>query len=494
MGGAVECVKLLLSAGAAVNQAAKEGDAPLHCAASKGDADCVKQLLSANAAINQAGFQGGTALGVAVLHGQANCVKQLLGAGAAVDKATERGSTPLHFAAQEGQVECVKLLLGAGGTVDQADNEGGTPLHWAAKLGQVECVKLLLVAGAAVDQADNEGSTPVLLAAEFGQADSIKLLLAAGATVDPISKKRWTPLHIAAQEGQVECVKLLLAAGATVDPIQENGWTPLHFAAHKGEVECVKLLLEAGANVNRVDGEGCTPLQDAINHGYLLTVQVISSHGASRSSILWHTVGWLNAEEAAAHFRKAEILAWLQLSREWTPLQHLEVLTVQRTRALLRAGADLHAGEPSALERARFAERGAMKVGSTVRLHSLMSRPLLNGKMGVVVADAGASTGRVGVRVPDEHKPLALKPANLHSVAAEGEAMEASRLIEKAAVWSPESHELFPRAARKWAVEVMRIGCLIARDKERLNGEAAASGLEDCWRSLVLPNVVARPH
>ena len=70
--------------------------------------------------------------------------------------------------------------------------------------------------------------------------------------------------------------------------------------------------------------------------------------------------------------------------------------------------------------------------------------------------------------------------------------MEASRLIEKAAVWSPESHELFPRAARKWAVEVMRIGpdCLGQGAPQRRGG-----GL---WPRTVgaacAPNVVARPH
>ena len=33
---------------------------------------------------------------------------------------------------------------------------------------------------------------------------------------------------------------------------------------------------------------------------------------------------------------------WLALSREWSPLHHLEFLSPERTRALLRGGADLH--------------------------------------------------------------------------------------------------------------------------------------------------------
>ena len=50
------------------------------------------------------------------------------------------------------------------------------------------------------------------------------------------------------------------------------------------------------------------------------------------------------------------------------------------------------------------------------------------------------------------------------------------RLILKAAEWSPQSHELFPEAARKRAVEVMRLGYLIAWDEERFDGEGGGGG------------------
>ncbi|EOD37472.1 hypothetical protein EMIHUDRAFT_313250 [Emiliania huxleyi CCMP1516] len=118
----------------------------------------------------------------------------------------------------------------------------------------------------------------------------------------------------------------------------------------------------------------------------------------------------------------------------------------------------------------------------------------MNGKVGVVVS-ANASTGRFGVRVAGEAKALALRramqwPANLQPAA---EAGEVGRLILKAAEWSPQSHELFPEAARKWAVEVMRLGYLIAWDEERFEGrEGAAPELADIWRGFVLPRVVVR--
>ena len=204
-----------------------------------------------------------------------------------------------------------------------------------------------------------------------------------------------------------------------------------------------------------------------------------------------------------------------------TPIVPLpQALTVERARALLRGGADPLAGAPSALERARVlcswseSDPTAAAVGSTVKIRSLVSRPSMNGKVGVVVS-ANASTARFGVRVAGEAKALALRralqwslpdspdplcehpkplpslrPANLQPAA---EAVEVGRLILKAAEWSPQSHELFPTAARKRAVEVMRLGYLIAWDEERFDSrEGAAPELADIWRGFVLPRVVVR--
>ena len=82
------------------------------------------------------------------------------------------------------------------------------------------------------------------------------------------------------------------------------------------------------------------------------------------------------------------------------------------------------------------------------------------------------------------------RPANLEPAA---EAVAVGRLILKAAEWSPQSHELFPEAARKCAVAVMQLGYLIAWDEERFDSrEGAAPELADIWRGFVLPRVVVR--
>lgn len=56
---------------------------------------------------------------------------------------------------------------------------------------------------------------------------------------------------------------------------------------------------------------------------------------------------------------------------------------------------------------------------STVILHSLVSRPALNGRRGTVVTAINKRSGRVGVLVEGLDEPIALKPANLIDAAAE---------------------------------------------------------------------------
>ena len=53
--------------------------------------------------------------------------------------------------------------------------------------------------------------------------------------------------------------------------------------------------------------------------------------------------------------------------------------------------------------------------GTVVRVHSLVGRPELNGRRGVVVTAFNPDNGRIGIKIDDEEKPLALKPANLES-------------------------------------------------------------------------------
>jgi hypothetical protein len=130
------------------------------------------------------------------------------------------------------------------------------------------------------------------------------------------------------------------------------------------------------------------------------------------------------------------LAAWLVSSREWsTPLHHLTIISAARARALLRGGADLHAKHQ-----------------------------------------------------PDGPTPLTL--AQAMCAAGDAPAGSAAQLVLRAArAWSPDTHDLFPAAARERAVTLMLHGHLLVREP-RFEGEAGA--LLDVWMAYVLPRAVER--
>jgi ankyrin repeat protein len=248
----IKCVRLLLNAVFAINQAKTCGVAPLYIACYWGQVECTRLLIEAGAAVDQAGAGGATPLFVACQMGHVECTRLLLEAGAAVGQARTCGTTPLHIACQQGNIECTRLLLEAGAAVDQAVETvgGSSPLYSACRTGQIECTRLLLEAGAAVDQGRASGATPLFIACRFGHSEAAQLLSSYGAT------------------RKEDLVKRTRGAGraAVADWLQlSDGWTPLHHLEAL-TAERVTVLLRSGTNCPHAlpsAGAGPTPLTRA---------------------------------------------------------------------------------------------------------------------------------------------------------------------------------------------------------------------------------------
>ena len=82
--GQVVVLRLLITAGALINQAMNTGVTPLWMASRKGHVDVVRLLIDAGALINQANNDGATPLFIASAKGQVEVIRVLIDAGAMV--------------------------------------------------------------------------------------------------------------------------------------------------------------------------------------------------------------------------------------------------------------------------------------------------------------------------------------------------------------------------------------------------------------------------
>ena len=150
--GDVESARLLIAAGANVNDTAPDGNSVLVLAAYSGHGKVAQLLLDRDTNPNASGA-GYTALHAAVLTGNVDLVKALLAHGADPNRRLTKG-TPVWR-------DNVELHL-------RDELAGATPFFLAAKFIEVEMMRALAAAGADTNVALNDGTTPLMAAAGVG--------------------------------------------------------------------------------------------------------------------------------------------------------------------------------------------------------------------------------------------------------------------------------------------------------------------------------------
>eukprot|EP01100_Stratorugosa_tubuloviscum_P002714 TRINITY_DN1645_c0_g1_i2.p1 TRINITY_DN1645_c0_g1~~TRINITY_DN1645_c0_g1_i2.p1 ORF type:complete len:1407 (-),score=647.45 TRINITY_DN1645_c0_g1_i2:5-4201(-) len=219
--GNIECVQLLISAGAEVNFIDSNSETPLHISVSRADTQITALLLEFGADPTIHDATGATALHKAAKNANLQTAQQILDAGTEVDCQDFQEATPLHYAAKYGAIKVVELFLATQANLNAADSSGASPLHWAVRNGQFECAQILFANGALLDSEDDRGQTPIFQAIEYPKC--INFLLESGA--DPNSKDKFghTVLYAAVKKGCEETVRLLTQRDADVTYRDESG-------------------------------------------------------------------------------------------------------------------------------------------------------------------------------------------------------------------------------------------------------------------------------
>ena len=234
---------------------------PLIYAARANSLETVRVLLDAGADINQVTGYGWSPLLVATQNRFYQLGKYLLEKGANPNLANKGGWTPLYLA------------------TDNRNIEGGDYPVRPSDMDDLEYIKLLLAKGAEVNARmidstetrtvftnqwlDERGATAFLRASQSGDLELMKLLLAHGADPKIATNLNVTALQVAAGIGWVEgitserstqetleAVRLLLDLGLDPNAQALTGRVALHGAGHKGATEVVKLLVSRGAKMD----------------------------------------------------------------------------------------------------------------------------------------------------------------------------------------------------------------------------------------------------
>ena len=243
------------------------GSTPLLFAARSGDVESTRLLVAAGANVNDALPNGMTAL-IEAAHSGHQAVGMLLLAKGADPNAREVGYTALHAAVLRGGLDLVKALLAHGADPNLRMTKG-TPVRRNSEDFELPATLV--------------GSTPYFLSAKFVEADIMGALAAGGADTKLSLKSGETPLMAAAgmasspqtdrrglsvlDGGRIEAesvvadaVSAAITHGADVNAQSQSGDTALHAAALLGYDRVIELLVHAGARMDVKNARGQTAL------------------------------------------------------------------------------------------------------------------------------------------------------------------------------------------------------------------------------------------
>ena len=278
------------------------GFTPLLFAAQQGDTESARLLLAAGADVNESTPEEGAALVIASASGNEEFGIFLLENGADPNAKDSFGITPLHYALHAGML-----------AISSAKPLATDRFGWA-RPNMPDLAKALLDHGADpnaqiahdfppydyppisrsngnfLPQISLVGVTPFLLATASRDLDLMRLLVERRANPRLTAKDGVTPLMVAAgmaherggvgfggvvgveytstadeQKRILEAVKLSVELGGDVNAVNEwRSQTALHSAAYMGYADVIEYLAEQGADLNVKDKYGQTPITIAL--------------------------------------------------------------------------------------------------------------------------------------------------------------------------------------------------------------------------------------
>ena len=252
--GHLSTLRVLLDAGAAIEDRDPNDITPLLYAASNDRVEVARELIARGANVNAIDWYGRSALWCAI------------------DVRNRDTPTPANGPGtdREGNLALAQLLLEKGADPNTRIREMPVVRTHIQPLGSLSWV-------------DFTGETPFIRASLSGDVKSMRLLMQHGADPKIATTGGTTALAAAAgvnwvvaqtfDEGQdalLEAVRICFEAGIDVNAANSKGVRAIHGAANRGSDAIVRFLAEHGADLRATDGEGRSAL-DWANGVFLAT-------------------------------------------------------------------------------------------------------------------------------------------------------------------------------------------------------------------------------
>jgi len=294
-------VKKLLAYGAKPDIKDLNGMSPLLICARNGLGVTMKLLLDAGADINQTNKWGHSPIYLAAYNNKVDNATVLLKNGAKdIDSA-------LQVSAKRGHIDIVKILLNAGANINQSDTDGFSPLHHASNNNHFAIIKELVERGVDIHNT-TVARTPIELAVSNGYLNIVKYLYEHGAIVtdyafDMIITKEHinilqyfkkvgvnapvNSIYLAVRENKPKLINLLSKMGGDLNFIGGVWSSPLLLAVIHTSYECIETLCKVGANITMPYRDiRSLPIQNLVIRGDHKAIQILLDNGVNVNTMM----------------------------------------------------------------------------------------------------------------------------------------------------------------------------------------------------------------